>query len=178
MVVAVAPADAQRAAARFTAEESGEADKQPAQAGGDKVGDIIEAGADHADGPIFFVLIADHRIQGVDRFIGHRQRRAAQQQKEERRDNAVDGVLRDGFHHRAINLLRRKLRRVAPNDPRQLDTALRQIPRAQRALDVPRRLRQAASGQHGENHPYLNQPAKPRMNRPRQRQHAPADAPR
>ena len=117
MVVAVAPADAQRAATRFTTEESGEADKQPAQASGDKVGDIIKAGANHADGAIFFVLIADHRIQGVDRFIGHRQRRAAEQQEEERRDNPVNGVFRHRLNNRAINLLRRKLRRVAPDNP-------------------------------------------------------------
>ena len=178
MLIAIAPARPQRPGAIFPTYHGGEAKQQPAQPGGKEVGHIVKTGADHADRPVFFVLIADHGIEGVDRLIGHGQRRAAEQQEEERRDNAVDGVFRHGFHHRAVNLLRLELCGVAPDNPRQLATAFRQIPRAQRSLDVPRRLRQTAPRQHGEDHPYLHQPSQPGVDPARQRQYAPGHSPR
>ena len=71
------------------------------------------------------MFVADHGIQRIHRFISHRQRRTAKQQKEERSDDTIDAVLGNGFDHCTVDLRRLKLRSIPAHNPRQFYPALR-----------------------------------------------------
>ncbi len=73
------------------------------------------------------MFVAHHRIEGVDGFVGHGQRRAAEQQEKQRRDNAINGVFRHRLHDRTVNLLRLELWGIATDNPRELNSAFGQI---------------------------------------------------
>jgi hypothetical protein len=79
-------------------------DEQSSQARGEVICCVIEAGGYFAEVKVSLVGMADHRVEGVDGFVGHGQRNAAEGHVEHGRDDAIAGALRQGFDQRAVDL--------------------------------------------------------------------------
>ena len=69
-----------------------------------------------SDIKIGFLFISKHRIHRVDRLVGKSKGRAADQQKQKRRDHAVGRILRDGLHRRLCHSLCIQTVRVPSHD--------------------------------------------------------------
>lgn len=68
-----------------------------------KVENIVAPGAKGAKIPVTVVLVANHAVQRVHRFVQKAQRRAAQQGIKQRGYHPVAGVFRHCFHRRLDN---------------------------------------------------------------------------
>lgn len=122
------------------------------------------------------MFIADHGIEGVDRFIGHGQRRAAEEQEKERRDNAIHRVLRHGLHHRTVDLRWLELRGIAPDNPESLCRLSARSPACSgRATAIADCARQRPASAVKIIHTSTSHPS--RVDPVRQRQYAPGHAP-
>lgn len=76
------------------------------QPGGRQSQQIIEPGRRPAEAAVAGVAVADHRVQGVDRAVRHQSRNSGRRTPDEGGHYRIGTVLRDGFDHRAGDLVR------------------------------------------------------------------------
>ncbi len=79
------------------AERTGGDHEECGEPGGDEIDDVVRFGGGASERQILFVLVAEHRVHRIDRFIEEPARRAEEKGPEEGRDLPVRGVLRHGL---------------------------------------------------------------------------------
>lgn len=126
------------------AQEPGRDDEEHSRdARGDVVEHIVELGRRLAEVKVLLVLVADHRVHRVGRTVEHGKRHAAEHEEEERRDDAVDRVLRNRLDGRARDLRLVELRGIAADDPADSLARLVEFIRQEQRVDAAAGLREA-----------------------------------
>src|SRR5918993_2548702 len=67
--------------------------EESGQPRGDKIDRVVQSRSELAEVKIAFVAVTDHRVQGINGFVGHRQRDAAEEKIKERCHDAIAGTL-------------------------------------------------------------------------------------
>ncbi len=75
-----------------TQRESRDDDKASGQARWEEIRRVVQSRGELAEIEIPFGAVADHGVQGADRFVSHGQGDAAQEKIKERRNDAVAGA--------------------------------------------------------------------------------------
>lgn len=86
---------------------------------GNKVRSIVKARRDASKIAIGRLGMADHRIERVDRFVGHRAGYAPRREPEQRGDDTIAGALSEGFNDGARNLRFVEMGGIAADDTRK-----------------------------------------------------------
>ncbi len=141
-------------------------DQQCCQASGDKVEEVVEAGAGPAEMQVALVPVPDHAVQGVDGLVGKEARQACDQEPEGRRHHPIGQVLGQQLDRRPAHGCLVQPLRVPAHDPRYRQAPLPQ-PAPQAEGHVPDMLDEAALGQERARHQRQPEPAE------RQRQQQP-----
>ena len=156
VTVSVAPANTQRISVVQPQHARRRDQTDGSQPRGNKVENIIHTSGKLAEILIFVVVVAHHRVERVDRLIQQPQRRAADQQKYERRDHAVGRVFCNCLNCRLDDTRLVEFSSVAANvHGDRLASFLNRLP--QRAVHMLSRVGKAFARQ--------NQPAQQRLRR-------------
>jgi hypothetical protein len=87
--------------------------------GRDPVSYIVHPRRGPAEPQVTGRTVPHHRVEGVDRAVGHQSRYPGDGSPEQRRHHGVRGVLGDRLHHRAGHPRAVQRRRIAPAEARQ-----------------------------------------------------------
>src|SRR3984957_19547683 len=85
--------------------KSGGGNAQGRQSRGKKIGNVIQPRSYFAKVKVSIVCMTDHRVERVDRLVGHCEWNPSDRHIKERRDDTIRATFCDGFDHRAANLL-------------------------------------------------------------------------
>ena len=114
-----------------------------------KIGRIIQARSELAEVKVPLVAVADHRVQRVNRFVGHRQRDAAEEKIKERRHDAIAGTLSQRLQTRTQHFILIQIDGFSPNDMGKILTGGRDVSCKQRRFHQLDRIQQSARSQCG-----------------------------
>ena len=155
------PAGIGRARLSRVADHDREGACRPATGGGDGAGgneqstdscghqieNIVEACGNFAKCFVAFVMVADHAVQGVDRFVEKQPGQAKQQIEQSRRHQAVAEILRQTLNRRTGHTVVVEAFGIAPDDVAHRLTARRKILIAQGIGHSAHMIEQAAARQ-------------------------------
>ena len=112
--------------------------------------DVIRGVVEFRGGPpesqVARVLVAHHTVHRVDSLVGEGQRRAAKEEIQQRRGDAVAKVLRDALHGGADDAVLVEFVGVAPDNPRHRLPRRAQVVLAQLRVYVAALAGQSAQG--------------------------------
>ena len=112
-----------------------QADQRGREPRGEIIGQVVDPGRRPAELPVAVVLMAEHRIQRVDRPIDHRPHGTGNRGEEQRGRHAVHGALGDAFHGRPDHARLVELLRVAADDRGHPAPGLDEVAGNQRTKD-------------------------------------------
>ncbi len=118
--------------------------EESGQPRGDKIDRIVQARGKFTEVEIALRPIADHRIKGADRFVGHRQRNAAEKKIKERRHDAIAGTLSQRLQTRTQHFLLTQIHGFPPDNMREFLSSARDVSGKQRRFHQLDRVQQSA----------------------------------
>ena len=133
---------------------SGQTDEEHGQPGRQEVGRVVDPGRGPAKVQIARVLVADHRVEGVDHLVGQGQGRTAEGGVEERRQHPVDRVFGHGLHRGPGDVVALIAAHIPTDDHRHLGAGPLDFAGGQRPVNLHGRLvqgpgREAVEEEHG-----------------------------
>jgi hypothetical protein len=158
---------------RASAERPGQQQQRRGQPRRHEVEQVVQARRGLAQ-VLVAPVVADHRVERVDRAVRHRARHAEQREVEQRRRHAVAGVLGQRLDAGADELLGRQRARVAAAQAAQLIAGGVQIVR-ERGLHAPRRLTQPVERERRLEQQRAGGERRPRPRRERREQRVGGD---
>ena len=110
-------------------------EEEEGNAGGDVVQYVVHAGGETAEEEIAVVFVAQHGVHGVAGTVEGRPYGTEEEEPEERGDDAVGGVFRNGFHGAPGDFTFIQIVRVPSYDPAESLSGCCHVPRFEKMVD-------------------------------------------